>query len=538
MARKGERARLVAGAAARVERAAVRVPRVLPELARVRDDHATTQGGAWTVQVGTAARGEAWTNHGARAMRVPAGDSPAERAVRLHEQFHALVSPAGNMAYSTWHAAAERLAFRCSQPVGVAVELMVALEEVRVNTLAARVFAPSDVREFGKVLRDGSEKSAGEAAARAAQGGSVDGFIRGLLFLTALANTAAANDFVRGARSVSPDVGAAFGAYRDLVRAQVRVWAANWRALASTHYVVVPYYVPVDVEFDGRVITEADFVLSQQRVDSDGEVIGAVPRGFSFVLDAAMELLPHFPQLPSADSNAPIRLADEAGTWQALVVAEPPLSVKARRSAVARRRQWSDSGKRLGSASRFVTDSRRRAFSTDRRESGAVVVVDLSGSMQWEYDDLQRFLSLVPAATVLGYSGGMRYGRKSTPHTAWVLARNGAAVSPAEFARIFADEVHGGNGCDGLALEWGAREAQRLRGRVPLVWITDGRVTDTTEHYTDEAAQDAGRRVREYGVLVYPTADVALAALARPAHARRLVHIADRGLRLAAEGVR
>ena len=225
-------------------------------------------------------------------------------------------------------------------------------------------------------------------------------------------------------------------------------------------------------------------------------------------------LPPPTPKEQRHSGGVPDVVNDGDGGWLPLRVRVPALPQVAAGARLARRTSYTDSGKKFRSAARWTTDPRRRAFARDRREGGAVVVLDLSGSMSWEYEDVQRFLDVAPSATVLGYSSGLR--SQQSQFNAWVLARDGKVVSAAEFERIFSDEVGGGNGCDGLALEWGAMERKRMGSRAPLVWITDGRVTNAAEHYNEVAVADAARRVVKYGYHVYRDADAALAAMRSP----------------------
>ena len=130
---------------------------------------------------------------------------------------------------------------------------------------------------------------------------------------------------------------------------------------------------------------------------------------------------------------------------------------------------------------RMLTDPYRRIFDRTKRNSGGIVLIDGSGSMHVESDDILRILNAAPGATVALYAH--KEGSKNVPNF-WVLAKDGKMVDKLPTR-------HGlGNGVDGPALRW-AIKSKRFQNE-PVLWVCDGQVTDgandsTFSHLTAEA---------------------------------------------------
>ena len=58
---------------------------------------------------------------------------------------------------------------------------------------------------------------------------------------------------------------------------------------------------------------------------------------------------------------------------------------------------------------------------------------------------------------------------------AWILARDGLIATSFPSGHV-------GNGVDGPILRWAL---SRAKGREPVVWVTDGQVTDSNDHPND-----------------------------------------------------
>lgn len=141
----------------------------------------------------------------------------------------------------------------------------------------------------------------------------------------------------------------------------------------------------------------------------------------------------------------------------------------------------SDTGRNPRRIHRMLTDPHRRVFDRTKRNSGGVVLIDASGSMDVQSDDVLKILNAAPGATVAMYAH--RQGSKNVPNF-WVLAKDGKMVDKLP-------EPHGtGNGVDGPALRW-AIKSKRFQNE-PMLWVCDGHVTDgqtdsSFAHLTAEA---------------------------------------------------
>ena len=116
------------------------------------------------------------------------------------------------------------------------------------------------------------------------------------------------------------------------------------------------------------------------------------------------------------------------------------------------------------------------------------MVLDLSGSMDVAPDELRELLRVAPAALVVGYSH--RPGDTGVTPNAWILARRGRVVSSHPSGNV-------GNGVDGPVLRWA--QGQRL-GLEPLVWVTDGQVTDSHDHPDDALTSECAMLVRRHRI--------------------------------------
>jgi hypothetical protein len=102
--------------------------------------------------------------------------------------------------------------------------------------------------------------------------------------------------------------------------------------------------------------------------------------------------------------------------------------------------------------------------------------------------ELATVLQNVPDAVILGYSHapGDATGRVN----AWVIARRGEVAEELPIGNI-------GNGVDGPALSYALE--QRRPGE-PIIWVTDGQVTDSNDHPNDQLTTDCAELVRRHRI--------------------------------------
>jgi hypothetical protein len=205
--------------------------------------------------------------------------------------------------------------------------------------------------------------------------------------------------------------------------------------------------------------------------------------------------------------------------WQPLRLGSTSLVV-AHRGRIGARHRPSATGSRLRSMSRALTDPERRVFSTRQRATDALLVLDLSGSMSWDTDELDAVIEAARGAVVVGYSGNPRDPKAAN---VWLLAQHGRRVREMP-------EVCGDNGVDGPALDYAVRR-YRKRAGMPVVWVSDGAVTGLSSHTTQRLAADMVGRLERHRVTQVVDADAAIDLCQRLARGHRARPHIDNDLR-------
>jgi hypothetical protein len=122
--------------------------------------------------------------------------------------------------------------------------------------------------------------------------------------------------------------------------------------------------------------------------------------------------------------------------------------------------------------------------------------------MHLDEEDLWSILEAAPGCTVIGYSH--RPSSVGVPNT-WVLAQDGKVC----------DRIHpgqGGNGVDGPALEFAVKKRKKNE---PIIWVCDGMVTDSSDSFHDNLAEDCGKIVATQKIHMVNDAKEAVAALVK-----------------------
>lgn len=311
-------------------------------------------------------------------------------------------------------------------------------EEFRVNLLLTR--AGFDLGE----LRDGSETLTGERLAAAAAWEEL------AFFSAALCGSRALGDLVRGVRRVSPEWAKACRTLERELRRAVRRWSTD--AVAAT--------LPDD---NGLPL---GFARHTRRL---AEIVDAWGR--------------HGPQTATRRSGRP----RATGVFAPIVLDTSVELDRVVRGGFARTHARAAWGRRVVRPDRIVTDPARRVFEQPTRGCGGVVVVDQSGSMSIAASELAALLAAAPGALVVGYSHAP--GTHGVPN-AWVLADRGLAASAVRPGNV-------GNGVDGPAIRYALA---RRRGAEPVLWVTDGQVTDSADHADMALAGECARLVLRHGI--------------------------------------
>lgn len=338
-------------------------------------------------------------------------------------------------------------------------------EEYRVNLLLTRV--GFDV----SLLSDGTERLGGQRLAESDQWGEA------LCFYLAVLGTGAESTFMRGVRSRQATWPAALLAVKKQVRSLVA-------AMSTTE-------------------------VGDTELDHDG-----VPRGFARVsVPIAMMLSRSMgaavPQSPEA--LRVFRRSLEGGSRRAPSSVFAPLVfdsdidyVRRAQASLVRRPRAGVSGTVMRYPNRLLTDPHQRAFVTTAGAHGGVVIIDQSGSMDLTMADLEQMLAVAPGALIVGYSH--RPGDAGATPNVWILASRGRVARVPRAGNI-------GNGVDGPVLRWAVGHARRAG---PVVWLTDGQVTDSHDHPCHKLSLECASLVRQYRIrLVSTVGEVGLALRGR-----------------------
>jgi hypothetical protein len=182
-----------------------------------------------------------------------------------------------------------------------------------------------------------------------------------------------------------------------------------------------------------------------------------------------------------ADANMPHRVIPEVveteARWGEMTIEEAPLTEKLRGDP-SRRVRATDVGAVPRYMHRLLTD--QRVFGRRRKHKvfQGTMLLDLSGSMSLDPEQVDEILSRWPAVTIATYSGWESTGKLR------IVAKNGRRAG-----RSWLVPPAGGNNMvDGPALDW----LNRQKG--PRVWISDGGVTGIGGS-TQALILDAARKV-------------------------------------------
>lgn len=472
--------------------------RPLPE-ALTRDDHDAT--GGWSVDDCGMVRGVPVTNVTARVMVAPQHDHPTARVVRAHEMTHAKVSP---LDLKPW---LER---------GIATEASLrACEEYRVNYLVKK--AGFDT----KVLLDGSERLATERMI------AMDDWTGVVHLAMATANTGGYKEMMKAVKKHKPT----WAKVIDDVVKRLNREARKERNIASTH--PNEFGVAQGFAFTERVAEWCDRLTSitppepkpePSPTSATGEDKG---EGKETDGEGTPEMEPPKrgrgrPRKEEAsgageESESPHKsIAMSTGSrsvpsWFTLAVQKLPTPI-AVTGAMGKKRIASNSGRHPRRLHRLMTDPHKRVFDRVVRGKGGVVVIDCSGSMRLDEQEVRELTEVSHGATVLAYTvTSWKCDEDGVPTlpNAWVLSERGRMANLTEGLPF-----HGSaNGVDLPALKWAVEN--RKHPNSPIVWVCDGYVTGYGDHTHPLLAKVCYEFAKRHRIVLVPDVDTAVDTLRR-----------------------
>lgn len=418
----------------------------------------TLRNGGWGVSPTPVLRGASFTDFGNKQMAVPLGNSPEEKAVRLHEMLHARISPS-------------KLPPALLEHFGVSMSGVRLAEEMRVNWVG-RALADSTIGNTLDLADGGEKATAKKIVERKNWNDALS------LYLTTYNTKVHAT--VRRALIRVPEWREAF----DIIEQTFKV--QNWKSSGgSTRY-----------QFMNRVSTiphEYSWVSGR-----NGEMSRAViPAGFLYSTLQLASLIDGWTTNPPTKKGMqeegviPRRgRGNGANDWDTLRWGLTTLSESTSRF-IGKRKRPAMTGKHPSRPDRLLTDPMRRIFREHVRGGNAVIVFDCSGSMGVTHEIVMDAVQKFAGATIAVYSTSSVHGANC-----WVVARNGRMISREEFNEL---ELHQGNGVDFPMLAWAVKQKKTSKDFV--LWVSDGHVTGREDLLSDDLVRQCAAFSRKHNII-------------------------------------
>ena len=431
--------------------------------------------GRWEVGDSPASRGIPHTDLHNRKMVAPHGEDELDRAIRGHEMMHAKVSPAP----------AEWIAYLARE---VASEASLrAVEECRVNSLCNRVGIP-----VSKHLSDGTEKAAGKKIAES------DDLTALVLGAVGTAGTIGGNEFIKGVRSVNKGVAKVMASIQKQVIKNIDSVHITELGKISTHGELSGFaHTERIAEWVDTLIDKMEEEKRESESDdksdgsSESDSVSSSESSPSDPTDMPTELKPskakpkREPSDPTKDKPRPARsLVPAWGKLRIKKLAMPDST----KGNLGRKRIASDTGKNPRRMHRYLTD--RKVFDRTSKGMGGVVLIDASGSMSFNHNDIRDIVEAAPGCTVAMYT---EIG--SDKPNLWILAEKGRICKKSDM-----HDNRSGNVVDYPALKWATK--QRQRSTSPVIWVSDGGVTGIGDNSHEALNRQVGKYVTHERVLV------------------------------------
>jgi len=418
--------------------------------------------GRWTIDDCPPERGLPSTDIVSREMMVPMDDDEVARAIRAHEVMHSKISPGSH--YPTW---IER---------GWASDrAMRVVEEVRVNHLCDRLGIP-----VKKHLIDGSERRQAERTAELNKWADA---VYGAVINTECASLP---EYFNGIKKHRPEwVKPLKAISKKIVREFSKVETSD---LSSTQ---VSEYCPAPSGFSHTEklamwldnIAKLDPEEAQQNAE-ESEKKAPI---------SEEEIMKSKPGHSDDDSSAAPYLA----AWGQLNPEVANLD-KTLPGSISRKKRASATGRNPRRIHRMLTDPERRIFDTRSRGKGGIILIDASGSMSFQEEDIYEIVRQAPGALVAMYAENDD-GSDGRPNL-YVLAKNGKMVSEIP-------ERQSGNNVDYPALVWAVM--QRTSNKTPIIWVTDGAVTAVNGDYYDSLAMQCFHFCKKERIMIANDVEIA-----------------------------
>lgn len=444
-----------------------------------------TENGRWVVSECNPRRGEPMTAITERIMKVPVMDTELARVIRAHELMHAKVSPIGS-SYQQW---IDR---------GIATDkAMTAVEELRVNFLIQQ--AGFDAKSH---LADGGETADGERVA------NTNDWQSAVHMAIATAGTASNKLFLNGVRRHNRQWGESLA---DISKRAVKemMKAYKTRTLASTDIDKGTGLFPYGFSHTERIAEWIDRLasISPEEFQEDAEGESQSGEGEADESNGEPTKASHSnkgrgrPKKGTGKRLTGITPNEHSGripSWAELNIGTltMPLATKGN---IGKKRTASNIGRSPRRMHRLITDPQMRVFDKVTRGSGGVVVIDASGSMNFNHEQIRKIVENAPGATVISYSelGGDK-------PNAYILADKGRMVKDLPTQGC-------GNGVDFPALEWAVKNRQRSNS--PIIWVTDGGVCGTNSGFHNSLAMQCINFCKKNNIVVVPFVDEAITEL-------------------------
>lgn len=480
---------------------------VVPDAEMLRRDDLPL--GKWTVHSSSAQTGEPKTEVTKRQMFVPTYDDEHSRHIRAQQMFHAKVSPT------------EKQMKKWIQRAWASERTLLACENLRITTLMREAgFQPHLHLQDGSEFRNGLQVSVH------------NDFTTAVLMSVALGNTAGHAEFLRGVEQNHPEwtpvltklTEQSIGYYKSVQTyneneikegrgyrliaelnatgdkpetngfghtEQLAKWVETMVGAIGT-----PPPKPKPIQPDGKKGKKGKSgKKGKDGKDGDGGVKET---------DALRKLLRELTEAGKGTKagawkfHGGIPRKGKYNSWGVLKVGKPALTRNVI-GAVGKKRVATEMGRNPRRISRLLTDPQRRIFDRIVKGAGGVVLVDTSGSMCLEEEDVKQLVLSAPSALVAQYSGGSRIH----PNL-YVVADKGKMCQKLP-------RPYGLNEVDLPALRWAVKNKQRPTS--PVIWVSDGVVTGKGDNTHTDLAMEVIKFCQQHGVYVVPTPAQAIEVL-------------------------